>query len=289
MMAQEGDQEPPLEATNRKVRPVITPDAFAGEPAESWDDWLGHFESVAKVNGWDENTCLLWLEVRLTGKAHNAWRRLGMEAKAEYSTAIAALRKRFEPDSRREVYMAEFHTRKRNPGERWEELADNIRLLADKAFPELDEKAREQLSLDRYLTLLDKPDVVLGVRQRRPKSVDEAVSCTLEIESYMRTFTNHSHHPVTSVSENTTADAAVGAVEAKQDVTLEMLRTLTTRLDRLERRVTLEEQPRGRPEKAERNSDRSHDGPIVCRKCKQEGHFARGCAAYRGTSKKSEN
>ena len=230
-MAQEHDQEQPLEVTNCKVRPVITPDAFAGEPAESWDDWLNHFESVAKVNGWDENTCLLWLEVRLTGKAHNTWRRLSNEVKAEYSTVTAALRKRFKPDSRCEVYMAEFHTRKRNLGERWEELADNIRLLADKAFPELDEKARQQLSLNRYLTLLDKPDVALGVRQRRPKSVDEAVSCMLEIESYMRTFTNRSHHPVTSVSENTTADAAVGAVEAKQDVILEMLRTLTTRLD----------------------------------------------------------
>ena len=228
--------------------------------------------------------------MQLTGKAHNIWRRLNNEVKAEYSTDIAALRKRFEPDSRYEVYMAEFHTRKRNPGERWEELVDNIRLLADKTFPDLDEKAREQLSLDRYLTLLDKPDVVLGVRQRLPKSVDEALSCTLEIESYMRTFTNHSHHPVTSVSENTTADTeAVGAVEAKQHVILEMLRMLTTRLDQLERRVALEEQPRGRPEKAERNSDRSPDGPIVCRKCKQEGHFARGCAAYCGTSKKSEN
>ena len=289
-MAQEGDQQQPQEVTNRKVRPVITPDAFAGEPAESWDDWLGHFESVAKVNGWDENTCLLWLEVRLTGKAHNAWRRLSDEAKAQYGTAKAALRKRFEPDSRREVYMAEFHTRKRHPGERWEELADNIRLLADKAFPDLDDKGREQLSLDRYLTLLDKPDVALAVRQRRPKSVDEAVSCTLEIESYMRAFTNRSHHPVTSVSESTTADTeTVGAVKAKQDAILEMLRTLTTRLDQLERKVTFEEQSRGRLEKVEANSDRSYEGPIVCRKCKKEGHFARGCAAYRGVSKKPEN
>ena len=102
--------------------------------------------------------------------------------------------------------MAEFHTRKRNPGKRWEELADNIRLLADKAFPDLDEKEREQLSLDQYLTLLDKPDVALGVRLWRPKSVDEAVSCTLEMESYMQTFTKSSHYSVTSVSENTTAD-----------------------------------------------------------------------------------
>ena len=291
-MAQEGDTEQPQEATNRKVRPVITPDAFSGEPMESWDDWLGHFESVAKVNGWNENTCLLWLEVRLTGKAHNAWRRLSNEARAHYSMAKAALRKRFEPDSRREVYMAEFHTRKRNPGERWEELADNMRLLADKAFPDLDDRAREQLSLDRYLTLLDKPEIALAVRQRRPRSVDEAVSCTLEIESYMRTFTNRSYQNITSVSESTVADTeTVGAVKGKdnQEAILEMLRTLNTHLDQLERKVKFEEQPRYRQEKTEASSDRRYDGPIVCRKCKMEGHFARGCAAYRGASRKPEN
>ena len=84
------------------------PRPFFGEPAESWDDWLGHFESVARVNEWDDNTHLLWLEVWLTGKAHNAWRRLSNEAKAQYSTTKAALRKHSEPDSRCEVYIAEF-------------------------------------------------------------------------------------------------------------------------------------------------------------------------------------
>ena len=98
-MAQEGDPEQPQQVTNSKVWPIITPDAFSGEPMENWDDWLGHFESMAKINGWDENTCLLWLEVQLTGKAHNAWRRLSDEARAQYSTAKAALHNHFEPDS----------------------------------------------------------------------------------------------------------------------------------------------------------------------------------------------
>ena len=48
-------------------------DAFTGEASVSCDEWIGHFESVAKVNGWDDATCLLWLEVRMTGKAQNAW------------------------------------------------------------------------------------------------------------------------------------------------------------------------------------------------------------------------
>jgi len=81
-------------------------------------------------------------------ESNNAWRRLSNEAKGQYSTAKVALCKHFEPDSRHEVYMANFQTRKRHPGKRWEERADNIRLLADKAFPDLNDQAREQLSLD---------------------------------------------------------------------------------------------------------------------------------------------
>ena len=57
-------------------------DIFNGEASTSWDEWIDHFESVAKVNGWDEATCLLWLEVRMTGKAQNAWKRLTREAKS---------------------------------------------------------------------------------------------------------------------------------------------------------------------------------------------------------------
>lgn len=79
----------------QKVRPVITPDAFNGEL--SWDEWIGHFESVARINEWDDATRLLWLEVRMTGKAQSAWRRITDEAKACYDTAKAALRKRFNP------------------------------------------------------------------------------------------------------------------------------------------------------------------------------------------------
>ena len=61
-MAEE-DQPGNAAAGTQKVRPVITPDAFTGEPTSNWDDWIGHFESVARVNGWDEPTRLLWLEV----------------------------------------------------------------------------------------------------------------------------------------------------------------------------------------------------------------------------------
>jgi len=78
------NEQRPAQA-DHKVQPVIIPDAFSGKATESWDNWLGHFDSVARVNGWDENTYLLWLEEQLTGNAHNAWRRLSYEPKHSMS------------------------------------------------------------------------------------------------------------------------------------------------------------------------------------------------------------
>lgn len=250
---------------------------FFGEPAESWDGWFGHFESMARVNDWDENMYLLWLEVQLIEKAHNAWRRVSNEDKAQYSTAKAALWKRFEPDSRRKVYMASFRQ-----GNTVQAKLGRTGRVADKAFPDLEDRAKEQLSFDLYLKLLDKPDVALAVRQWCPNSVDDIVSCTLEIELYVRTFTSRSHHPITSVFESATADTKiVGAVQAKQDAILEMLCTPTTHVDQLEK-ITSEKQPQCQPGRVDANSDRSQDGSVICRKCKQEGHCARECAANHG-------
>ena len=39
--------------------------------------------------------------------------------------------------------------------------------------------AKEKLSVDCYLTLLEKPDVSLTVRQCRPETLNDAVSATL--------------------------------------------------------------------------------------------------------------
>jgi hypothetical protein len=55
--------------------------------------------------------------------------------------------------------------------------------LADKAYPELEHNAREQLALNKFIDIIDNPQVVFGVKQKRPKTMDEALSATLEMES----------------------------------------------------------------------------------------------------------
>ena len=58
-------------------------------------------------------------------------------------------------------------------------------MLADKAYPDLEDKARERLALNAYLSLLENPQVAFGVKQKTPQTFDAAVSATLELESYL--------------------------------------------------------------------------------------------------------
>eukprot|EP00731_Ephydatia_muelleri_P008909 Em0004g1247a len=165
-------------------RPLVSPDSFSG--LSNWAEWIDHFEAAALVNGWDSEKKRLWLPVRLTGKAQTAWKRLSPETKQNYEAAKEALQKRFEPDSKRKLYFVEFQARRRKRDESWSDFADELRVLAEKALPELDEKAKELLALERYLGELDNHQVAFAVRQREPKTVDEAVTATLEIQSYLR-------------------------------------------------------------------------------------------------------
>ena len=57
--------------------------------------------------------------------------------------------------------------------------------LAERAYPDLQAEAQEQLALNRFLALLDNPQVAFSVRQKAPKTIEDAVTATLEMESYL--------------------------------------------------------------------------------------------------------
>jgi len=83
------------------------------------------------------------------------------------------------------LYAAEFQT------ETWGDLADNLWTLAERVFPDLDERAKEKLSVDRFLSLLDCSVVALAVHQKKPKLLDDAVAATLEIKSILSLSSPH--------------------------------------------------------------------------------------------------
>jgi len=104
---------------------------------------------VSAVNGRDNDDKLLWVKVRLTGKAHMAFTQLAHETQHSYETAKKALVDCFDPLSRKQLYKVEFDTRNKRDKETWADFAVELLLLASKAFPKLQVEAREELALSK--------------------------------------------------------------------------------------------------------------------------------------------
>ena len=138
-------------------RPLLLPEPYDGATG-SWPEWEAHFENVAAVNKWEsEEEKLMWLRVRLTGKAQTAFMRFPEAIRNDYGESIKALQRRFNPDSKRELYVAELQTRRRHKDEDWASFGDALRVLADKAYSDLEDNARERLALNQFLAQITNP------------------------------------------------------------------------------------------------------------------------------------
>ena len=76
---------------------------------EEWTQWMYHFKNTVAVNEWNNVKKLLWLKLRLTGRAQLALQHLSEETREGYDGVKRAMQDRFEPPSRKRRYQAEFY------------------------------------------------------------------------------------------------------------------------------------------------------------------------------------
>ena len=106
---------------------MVLPDTFSGDGP--FDEWIDHFESVAQVNRrWSGEDLAVWLRVLLTGRAQTAYKRLDTDTRNSYEAVKETLKSRFEPESKRGLYAAEFAARSRKPAE---SFGEDLKCLAD--------------------------------------------------------------------------------------------------------------------------------------------------------------
>lgn len=260
-------------------RPVALPEIFNGEG--SWTDWLDHFESVADVNEWDAATKKKWIRARLTGRAATALRKLPDDDRETFAKITAALKKRFEPECKKEVYMAEFQAKRKKKTEDWASFGEDLKILVEKAYPTLQAEAQELLALNQFLSQLEDSQLSFGVRQRNPKTVDEAVSATLELETYLRPGKTL----MTAVVTGSVDDGVAGVSRSTQESSSPLQQVLD-RLERIESQLQAKDGGGSRWE-GSGSGNRSKEGGysrrrnpqrnIVCWNCKGEGHISRNC------------
>jgi len=149
-----------------RSKPLIILKAYQG--GDGWDEWITRFENVATVNDWDAAAKLNWIKACLAGRAQKAFQGLLEGSRDTYNHAKVALTERSESESKHELYNAELQVRVRKPNEGWADFAEDLRRLTEKAFPDLDRRSQEQLTLTHYLSRLSNPQIAFAVKQQKP-------------------------------------------------------------------------------------------------------------------------
>ena len=150
-----------------------------------------------------------------------------------------------------------------------------LKTLADKAYPTLQDEAREYLSINAYLAQLTHPQIAFSVRQKRPTTLDDAVTATLK--SYIVPSGPVGVHSMLPTEDEPTPSH----VESVDQVTklTRAVEQLTERVEKLQEEAA---RPRGtqrydRLPRRDSSSTSRREFQGECWVCHKIGHMARYC------------
>ena len=118
--------------------------------------------------------------------------------------------------------------------------AEDLKTLVDKAYPDLQDAAREQIALTQFLLQIDNPQVAFAVRQQKPTTLDAAVTATLEMESYWNPKLDIAGveaevtPPTPAMGPTSDAVSAVIPSARKQDSTQDLMKAFLDRMEKIE-------------------------------------------------------
>ena len=172
-------------------RPVFMPETFTGTGRE-WSDWSEQFDLAAEVNNWDEALKIKFMSLLLSGRARDMYSGLPTAAKNNYAMLKTAMSRCFEPCDSDDWGRASFTSRRRHPNETAREFGNALRRLANRAYPSADDRTRDMLARDQFILHLATGDFRVSLRAAKPKTLEEAIELSSEME-LLRNL-EQSHH-----------------------------------------------------------------------------------------------
>ena len=149
-----------------------------------FDEYMAHFMSVARWNGWSYAEMADQLAMNLRGSARTVLGNLPEHEVRDFDSLKAALTRRYCPLERRTAYRNEFQHRRRSKGENLVEYGCVLRKLAAKAHPSLVPSQREVLIVDQFISGLNSTETRRHVSFAHPENLDEAIDLAVEFESF---------------------------------------------------------------------------------------------------------
>ena len=108
---------------------------FDGTNTAQFRPWIIQFEAIARHQGWTAGERVVRLVSSLTGPAANLLIGMTLAQLDNYNFLRTRLSRRYDPPEREEAHRAELRARTRRRDESADEFAENIKNLAQRAYP----------------------------------------------------------------------------------------------------------------------------------------------------------
>ena len=133
-------------------RPSSSPKVptFDGTISAQFRPWIIQFEAIARHQGWTLGERVVRLVSSLTGPAANLLIGMTLGQLDDYNFLRARLSRRYDPPEREEAHRAELRARMRRRNESADEFAEDIKNLAQRAYPSADQNMLDNLVVERF-------------------------------------------------------------------------------------------------------------------------------------------
>ena len=170
-----------------KNRPMqMKPGRFDG--TGSLESFLSQFEVCARHNRWTASDKIDFLRCSLEKAATQLLWDFGAQPDATYEQLVERLRQRYGTEGQAETFRTQLYYRRQRAGESLSDLLHEIRRLVVLAYPVPANETTEIIAKDAFLEAMRDRELSLKVREREPKSLDEAYRAALRLEAYRSTM-----------------------------------------------------------------------------------------------------
>ena len=151
-----------------------------------WPDYLAHFETIAKWNGWSDGEKSLKLVTCLRGKAQRVPSDIPFGQREDFATLSEFLARRFNPPNRENAFRFELRQCKKLAKESLMECGGEVLRLTQKTYPNFPPEVIDQITTDQFVKGLPDPEQKKYGDLENPGSLDEGLSLALQYESFER-------------------------------------------------------------------------------------------------------
>ena len=238
--------------------PSIKPQTFTG--SEDWEIYINHFDVCAELARWSERDKTLALMASLRGEAQNFCMTLHPVEREQYSCVVHHLAQRFGKKRQQPMWMTRFESRLKNPEESFAKLGDDLKCLAQRAYPFMSHDAHEMLALNQLYKSVP-PEIKFKCLTEQCITIDKAVAV---IEMYEGVFNPGAD---SKFQARATSSSTVKNATEQESSTLARIESAVQEMQNCVRQLT----NYSRGQRFEQPAQRR------CYNCQSPGHFRRNC------------